>query len=406
MLSSEGSCRQTVRKFLAWLATEKDKTASPNTAAYCKARGKLPQDQIKRVARQTARRIERQAAGQKGSLWRGRRVRVADGSGLSMLDTPQNQQIYPQHKEQKPGCGFPIMRIVAIFSLATGVLLDLAKDTLKVSEKELLRRLWSWLEPNDVLLTDRGFCSYADLYLLSQRGIDSVTRKHQRRKYFTPLRRLGKNDRLVEWHRGRSYPNWLSKEEWNAIPKTLVVRQIDLVVDIPGFRTQQIAVVTTLLDHKLFPVEAVAQIYRWRWRVELFLRDIKITMGMDILRCKSPEMVEKELWMRITAYNLVRAVMFQASMAHDVPVERLSFKGTLTTIRLWAPTLADSKLETKQRHKLYRIMIGYIVKDSVPERPRRVEPRAKKRRPKTYQLLTKPRNMFKEIPHKSHYRKA
>jgi len=298
------------------------------------------------------------------------------------------------------------MRIVAVFSLATGVMLDLAKGSLRTPENNLMRSLWNLLKPRDVLLSDRAFSSYAELYLLALRGIDCVSRRNQRRKPSPVVKRLGKNDHLVEWQKMIPNPKWLSKEQWRAIPKTMVVREIDVIVDIPGFRTKKISVVTTLLDPKVYPAKAIAELYLWRWRVELFLRDIKITMAMDILRCKTPEMVEKELWMRVIAYNLIRAVMLEASITHRVQLDRLSFKGTLATVRHWAPALAKSKTGEPTRSELYLIMLRYIATDLVPHRPNRIEPRARKRRPKNYQLLKKQRTEFRETPHRNHYRKG
>jgi hypothetical protein len=404
VFSEDGSCRETVRKFLAWLAVEKGKTASASTAAYCQARGRLSLNDLVRTSRETALRIEQEADGKAWSLWCGRRVRVADGSGVSMPDTPENQKKYPQSSRQKPGCGFPVMRIVALFSLATGVMLEMATGSLRTAENKLMRSLWRLLESDDVLLTDRAFSSYAELYLLAQRGVDCVSRRNQRRKPSTGIKRLGKNDYLVQWRKMKACPKGVSKEQWSAIPKTMVVREIEIIVEIPGFRTHKISVATTLLDPTLYPAEAIAQLYLWRWRVELFLRDIKITMGMDILRCKTPEMVQKELRMRVIAYNLIRALMLEASTTHHIPIDRLSFKGTLATVRHWAPALADSREPT--RSNLHRIMLAYIATDLVPLRPYRTEPRAKKRRPKGYQLLGRPRNQFKEIAHRNRYRKA
>ena len=406
MLSEDGSCRETVRKFLAWLAVEKGKTASRSTAAYCQARGRLSLREIVRTSRETALRIEHEAHGQTWSLWCGRRVRVADGSGISMPDTPENQKKYPQSSRQKPGCGFPVMRIVAVFSLATGVMLDLATGSLRTAENKLMRSLWRLLESGDVFLSDRGFSSYAELYLLGRRGVDCVSRRNQRRNPSTAIKRLGKNDHLVQWLKMKPCPKGFSKEQWSAIPETMVVREIEVIVDLPGFRAKKISVVTTLLDPKVYPAQAIAQLYLWRWRVELFLRDIKITMAMDILRCKTPQMVEKEMWMRVIAYNLIRALMLEAAAMHRVQVDRLSFKGTLTTARHWAPALANSKMQQPTHSQLYRIMLAYIASDPVPLRPNRSEPRARKRRPKGYQLLGKPRNQFKEITHRNRYRKG
>ena len=398
-MSDDGSCREALRKFLAWLFLEKGKTASPNTAAYCKARSRLRQKDIEDVHGQILRKTQEE--NKEKFLWHGRDVKVIDGSSVSMPDTPENQKAYPQPGSQKPGCGFPVMRIVAIFSLATGTLLALAKDALSVHERDLFRRLWHMFEPGDVALADRGFCSFAEIYNLSLRGVDCVIINQQARMVGqTLINRFYKHDCLIEWHKTTSCPAWLTKEQWRAMPERITLREIKVVVQAPGFRTNKIIIVTTLLDPKAYPAQAFAQLYLMRWRAELYLRDIKTTMGMDILKCKSPEMVKKELWMHIIAYNLIRAVMTEAAVAYNVSICSISFKGTAGTIRQWSRVLAKRDLTEHQRNDLYGILLYYIAKDKNPYRPNRVEPRAKKRRPKAYQLLTKPRKIFKEISHR------
>lgn len=393
-----------MRKFLAWMAARLKRTASPNTAAYCKARARLPEDALEGLWGEVTRRVQERAGGE--GLWCGRRVKVADGSSLSMPDTPDNQAVYPQSSRQKPGCGFPVMRVVALFSLATGAMVALAKGALRVGERTLCRRLWDRLLPGDVLLADRGFCGYADFYCLAQRGVDSVMRNHQRRTVgLTPGRRLGKGDRLVRWHKTGRCPAWLDGAAWKAMPDRLTVRQIHFAVDIPGFRTRTITVATTLLDPTAYPKDAFIQLYRRRWMAELFLRDIKTAMGMDTLSCKTPHMVHRELLMYLIAYNLVRALMLEASLRHGVPVHRISFKGTLTTVREWAPVLAGARLTRKERQRLIDLLITVLARDPLPNRPNRVEPRARKRRPKNYQLLNKPRHEFTEIKHRNKYKK-
>ena len=321
-----------------------------------------------------------------------------------MPDTPENQAIYPQSSRQRAACGFPVMRVVALFSLATGALLALAKGALGVHERTLFRSLWDRLDRGDVVLADRGFCGYADFYCLAHRGVDCVMRKNARRSVgATPGRRLGKGDRLVRWHKTGRCPKWLDPAAWEAMPDRLTVREIHFVVDIPGFRTQAITVSTTLLDPKAYPTDAFIELYRRRWMAELFLRDIKTTMGMDVLTCQTPDMVHKELLMYLIAYNLVRALMFEASLRHGVPVDRISFKGTLSTVREWAPVLAGAS--RKRRRELVDHLIAILARDPVPHRPNRVEPRARKRRPKNYQLLSKPRRDFREVMHRNKYRK-
>jgi hypothetical protein len=402
VFSADGSCRETLQKFLAWLALTEGKEASPNTAAYCKARARLPFTEIERACDDVARKIQQSPLAQR--RWQGRRVKVVDGSGLSMPDTPENQGKYPQSKKRKPGCGFPEMRIAAVFSLATGVLLRCAYGSRYVSERALFRQLWDGLELDDVLLADRGFCGFAEFFFLLQRGIDSVMRLHQRRSVGVRLvKRLGPGDLLVLWTKMRPCPKGFTREQWAAVPDTLQVRHVAFSVDIPGFRSQNITIATTLTDARRYPATAFAELYRRRWCVELYFRDIKISLGMDVLRCLSPEMVEKELAMHIIAYNLIRATMLQAAHAANKEIERISFKGTCQALREWMPLLACAS--RRQLRGLHVALLYAIARAPVPNRPNRTEPRARKRRPKNYQLLNKPRHQFKEIHHRNRYTK-
>jgi len=338
--------------------------------------------------------------------WCGRAVKVVDGSGLTMPDTPENQARYPQPRSQKPGCGFPAMRIAALFSQSSGLLLGLAKDSLRVAETTLFRQLWHCLEAGDVLLADRGFCSYADFYFLGLRGIDCVMRNHQRRTVgIQQIERLGKDDRLIRWLKMKPCPKWLTKKQWRTVPDTLLLRELAITVNVPGFRTNSIIVATTLLDAKQFPKQALAELYYRRWRAELFLRDIKITLGMDVLRCKSPDMVEKELLMHLIAYNLIRILMQKAARGRGLSPHRLSFKGANATIRQWAPLMAAVAHDEERRATMTAALLDAIVRDTLPIRPNRTEPRAKKRRPKNYQRLIKPRRQFKECRHRNKYTK-
>ena len=405
VLSADRSCRQTVRKALAWLALKSGKTASPNTAAYCKARARLILKDIDAVMHQSAERIQHLYAPE--HLWYGRRVKIIDGTGLSMPDTQVNREAYPPSKHTKAGCGFPLMKLVVLFCLSTGLVLEVAKGTLKRAERTLGRSLWGLLEPGDVLLADRGFTGYADFFCLTQRGVDCVMKNHQRRtKGLAVLKKISKGDHLILWYKTRMRPKWLRPKQWRAIPNTINVRQIAFHADIPGFRTKAITVVTTLLDYKVYPKEAFADLYRRRWMAELFLRDIKTTMGMDILRCKSPEMVHKEISMYLIAYNLIRALMLEAASRHGVSPFRMSFKGTIATVRQWAPIITAAQILPSRRQQLIDILLAYLARDILPYRPNRSEPRARKRRPKNYQLLTKPRSVFKESPHRNYYTRS
>jgi hypothetical protein len=402
VLSADRACRETVRQFLGWLALE-GRGASGRTAGYCKARARLDPADLDQAHRRLAHKIR--SAHLTPRRWFGRPVKLVDGSGLSMPDTPSLQRLYPQPKGAKPGCSFPVMRVVALFCLGTGVLIEMAKGSLHVGERELFRSLWDLLQPGDVVLADRGFCGYAEFFFLRQRGVDSVMRAQPHRTVGrVPLKSLGPGDLLVLWLKSKPGPRWPEKTVWDSLPEALRLREITFRVAVRGFRARSVTVVTTLLDPAAFPAEAFADLYRRRWQAELFLRDIKTTMGMDILRCQSPAMVHKELTMHLIAYNLVRLTMLEAARGRATPPERISFKGTLSTVRTWAPIFLSAPL--RHRRALWELLLRCLAADPVPLRPNRLEPRARKRRPKNFQLLNKPRRLFKEIHHRNKYTKA
>jgi len=401
VLSPNGSCQEAVTKCAVHLA-RKGKVVSPDSGAYCRARARLPLEGIEAVHQDALRRLD--GCETRKMLWYGRRVNVVDGSSISMPDTPENQKKYPQPHGQKPGCGFPVMRLVAVFSLVTGAIRNCEKGALSASERALFHRLWDFFKPGEVVLADRGFSSYADFYLLARRRVDCVMRLHARRTVgVTIVKKLGRHDCLVLWHKPQCRPKWITPEQWLTVPNTLRVRHITVHVTIPGFRAHTIRIATTLLDHRAFPTHAFDELYRRRWLAELFLRDIKISMRMDVLRCKTPDMVEKELAVHILAYNLIRLTIWQAACEHAVHPFEISFKSTITHILQWAPMLADPRLANKTFYNLLRQFLQFIARSNVPQRPNRVEPRARKRRPKQYALLNRPRHLFKNIPHRNHY---
>jgi hypothetical protein len=402
VFSADRACRESVRKFLGWLALG-GRGASGRTAGYCKARARLRQADLDQTHRRLAHKIR--SARLTPRRWLGRSVKVVDGSGLSMPDTPSLQKLYPQPKGAKPGCSFPVMRVVALFCLGTGVLIEMAKGSLHVGERELFRSLWDLLQAGDVVLADRGFCGYAEFFFLRQRGVDCVMRAQAHRTVGrAPLKSLGPGDLIVLWLKSKPGPRWPDKTVWDSLPEAIRLREITFRVGVRGFRVQAITVVTTLLDPAAFPADTFADLYRRRWQAELFLRDIKTTMGMDLLRCKTPAMIHKELTMHLIAYNLVRLTMLAAADAHATPVERISFKGTLSTVRTWAPLFLGAPMP--HRRALWTFLLRCLAADPVPLRPDRLEPRARKRRPKNFQLLNMPRRLFKEIHHRNKYTKV
>jgi len=419
ILSATQTCREALRKAQVWICLDniknekknknkkknkKNEKISPRTPAYCKARGRLNPEYLDNVNQKVIDKHQSQV--KTDHLWCGKDVKIVDGSSVSMPDTRENQKLYPQPSGQKKGCGFPVMRIVVMFSLATGLMLACRKGSLKVSERILWHQMWDAYQEGDVVLADRGFCSYADYWLLSERKIDCVMRLHQARKNNKLIKRFNKNDRLVEWERGgaSSRPKWLTKEQWNEIPQSMTVRLVNINVDIPGFRTKNITVATTLLDNEKYPPQVIADLYLQRWLCELFIRDIKTTMRMNVLRCKTPEMIRKELTVFMIVYNLIRGLIWQAVLNKGIEPYRISFAGTIATIRQWAPILAA--IDGYKKKRLLDALMELLATDVIPIREPRREPRAIKRRTNSnYQLLTKPRQKFIEIPHRHKYRK-
>jgi len=402
VLNPDCPCREIVRQILALAALTGDASSSPGTSAYCQARQRLPWDILPRLRCALAARANRAHP-----LWRGLCVKVIDGTGVSLPDTKKNQRAYPQPGGQKPGCGFPLMKIVGVFSLASGVLLDYAKGHKHQHELGLLHRLIDTFKPGDLALADRGFSTYTLMALLGQRQVQSLLRLHHARpKDLRQGKRLGKNDRLLLWRKPDDWqkPRYMAQSLWQLLPKELSVRMVRFTLEIPGYRTRSVTLITTLLDPKLFPSAELARLYARRWRIELWFRDIKTSMNMEMLRCRSPKMVHKELEMFLIAYNFIRGLMAEASGIHDAPMDRLSFKGTVDSVRQFAAALAQAR-SRKQQNQLMARLLQIIAKDQVPERPGRREPRAVKRRPKPYQKLNRPRHQMKEMQHRSKYRK-
>jgi Transposase DDE domain len=401
VLERGSSCRDALQRTSAWWQVHFPGQGSPSadTSAYCQARARLDQRVLEQIGTQVAEQLERRVSTQQ--LWLGRRVKIVDGTGLSMPDTAANQLQWPQSSGQKPGCGFPLLKVVGLFCLHSGALLQVVYDNLHHHEITLARQLWQWLQVGEILLADRGFCSYQDIAQLLGRGVDCVMRLHQGRAKpdFRRGRRLGKNDRLVVWHKPpQRLPHW-SKQDYDQLPKTLTLRMVRFESNVPGFRSQQVTLTTTLLDPKRYPAHELAKLYFRRWNVELHFRQIKTMLGMDVLRCLTPAMVLKELAMHRIAYNLIRALMQRAALTYDVDLERLSFKGSLDCLHHFADAICATHRKPRKQAQLFDTLLRTIASDLVPLRPNRCEPRARKRRTKNYQLLTKPR---KEMPKVSH----
>jgi len=291
-LSMDHSCRDAVARLVAWRVARGLRRCSADTDAYCTARDDLPEAACRQLVRQTGAGLEREAPSE--WLWHNRRVRVVDGSTITMPDTAANQAEYPQLAAQKPGCGFPIARIVVVFSLAVGTVLEAAIGKYagkQTGENSLLRTLYDALDRGDVLLFDRYYSGWFDLVLPRARGVDVVVRKHQLRPTdFRTGWRLGQDDHWVYWPKPPR-PRWMSRESYAALPEGLSVREMRVRVTQKGFRPKQFVVVTTLLDAKDYPADEIAELYRRRWQAELHLRSLKTVLQMEHLRCKTPHRV-------------------------------------------------------------------------------------------------------------------
>lgn len=405
ILSPGSACREIVQRVEAWGQHEAEEPLSSSTSAYCQARARLDLDALELIGGHLCWSLERNVLGAERWL-EGRPVKIVDGTGLSMPDTAANQVLWPQPSSQQPGCGFPMMKLVGLFSLDSGALLETATGNLHVHESVLFRGLWDKLKQGDVLLADRGFCSYAALAGLQQRGVDSVMRLHQRRRAdFRAGQALGPEDRLVQWPKPAQRTEAWSEQEFAALPEALTLRMLRLRVAVKGFRTRSVVLVTTLLDAVTYPAEALRALYAERWQVELHFQQIKTLLAMDVLRCKSPALIAREVALHRIAYNLVRSLMQQSAHLHHVPLERLSFKGSLDALRHWSAVIAAAGATPRKQEQLIAQMLASIARDLVPERPGRSEPRAKKRRAKNYQLLTQPRHEIGNLPRRNRPRK-
>ena len=404
VLDADGGCQEVVRKFQAVAALKSMKAPSSSTAAYCKARKKLDESELEVILNYTALLTHQPPS---ITPLTDRRVIVVDGTGVSMPDTEENQSEWPQPSGQAEGCGFPLATICACFNLQSGALLSYKLGSKKSSELPLLRQQWNTFKKDDIFLGDKGFCSYFDVSSFKDRGVDSVITLARRlpATETTSLKALGENDLLIKWDKPKFSKNLsYSLEDWKNLPEKLVLRQIKVVVQQAGFRVKEFYIVTTLLDAKKYSAKQIADLYFQRWDVELFFRDIKTTMGMDILCCNTPSLVRKEILMYFIAYNCIRRLMIDAIKRKGTSHCRVSFKGSIQAVRQWESHLHQININKEQREQLLVALYSAITSYIVPDRPGRREPRCRKRRPKTFQLLTKPRHKMVEIPHRSRYR--
>jgi Transposase DDE domain len=397
VLNADQSCRAAVARLVADRAARGLPPCSSETGAYCQARKRLPEGFFAVVARLVGRNLD--ARVDRRWLWKGRRVCLFDGSTVSMPDTEANRREYPLAYNQVPGTSFAPARIGAIISLSCGAILDLGICRYAgkgQGEVSLLRRLWDVLRPGDILLGDRLMSGWVGMYLLKERGVDTVSRlSAHRRADFRKGARLGKDDHLVVWNKPTSIRS-VDRKTYNELPGSITIREARFRVEKVGFRTRSIVVVTTLLDPAQASRNELASLYRARWNNELDLRSIKDTLQMDRLRCKSPELVRKEIWAHVLAYNLIRTVMAQVAAGEGVAPRSISFKATLQVLEAFRPLIADRAGRGEGRlAALYERLLRAIAVHRVGDRPDRFEPRMTKKGPRGYEELKRPRKEIK-----------
>ncbi len=393
VLTPRTACREVVRKVQSFCSELKLKIPGSSNVAYCKARARMAVEDVEAVHKSVLERILGRVC--REQLWLGRKVKVVDGTGIRLPDTLENQAEWPQPGEQRPGCGFPVMQVVGCFCLASGVIVDWVETALKSHECRVFRQMLHMFGKGDVVLGDRGFCSFANFSMLMGKDVDAVMRLHQRRRIdFRTGKRLGPLDRLITWTRPAMRAAGWSREQWNALPKELTLRVVRIKVEIKGFRVHQYDLVTTLTDTDVYTKDHLAELYFRRWAVELYFRQIKTTMGMEKLRCRTPEMVRKELRMHLIAYNLIRGLMQEAARQESTRIERISFKASVDTLRQFSNALNATKDRPRTQQRIIEEMLTIIGKETVPERKNRSEPRAVKERPKPYPRLTSHRSVY------------
>lgn len=398
LLNPDGGCQSVVNQLRASLLIRDKALPSNSTSAYCQARKKLPVELLKSIFQITS-----EPTIKSNSLLGGRRVIVADGTGVSMADTQANQTDFPQPLGQKIGCGFPQARICACFDLYSGVALSYRVGNKKSHELPLFRKQFGIFKSNDIFLGDKGFVCFADMVNLKTMGVDSIVGLAKRKpvKIQDANKILGENDLLVTWNKTAKNRTYDNSNEWNKYPSSIPVRQVKVKMDIPGYRPKDFYIVTTLLDHNKYPAEEIKKVYLKRWNVELYFRDLKTTLGMDILRCKTPDMVEKEMLMYFIVYNSLKRLAYNGTKKKINP-DDISFKSCQQILLGFTHAFRE-----KNALNLLPKLLKAISESVLFKRENRVEPRVIKRRPKPFKLMVNPRTELKlDLIRASHPRMA
>jgi len=385
------ACSKAVSDIATYRVQTGGRAPCGDTGDYCRARAKLDLSALRQLVGQSARELDDHA--KCGWLWHGLHAKLVDGFTFTMPDTPDNQDAFPQPRSQQPGVGFPIARACAVLSLATACIHDVAigpYEGKETGETALLREILDCFEEGDVAVVDRYYCSFMMLAMLQLRGVDVCARLHQcRSSDLRRARRLGPGDHLVTWTRP-ARPSWMSEELYATIPETLTLRELQFDVSQPGSRTETITVVTTLTDPVAYPAEDIAELYGYRWNAELDIRQIKQTLHLDHVRCKTAAMVRRELWVTLLGYNLVRKVIATSAAVHDKQPRQLGF--TLACQAILSSWMLLATGSCRDPVALWRSMLERIAANEVANRPGRIEPRVLKRRRHRYPLMTRPRH--------------
>ena len=393
VLYADPSCRAV----LAWVQAARKHEGlsrlSHDTSGYCKARQRLPAQLFPQLSRRVARVLSDRASTMQ--RWCGRRVLVADGSAFSMPDTPDNQNRFPQPCRQKQGCGFPVGVFVGVICLTTGAVIDAFIGSGKMHDLAMFYYVRSCFVAGDIFLADRAFSAYSEMALFLGNKVDSVVRLHQRRKAdFRRGRVLGIGDHIVSWSRPEYCSKGLRRKDFDQLPPSLQVREIRYRVAVKGFRTHNVILATTLYDAGKYSAKDLAELYFRRWDIEVDFRHLKTTMQMDILRGHNPDVVNKEFWAHVLAYNLIRCLLWDAGIGHGKPPLGLSLKGAIQhLLPHW------SGYRCQRFTEMFKELLLLIAAELLPIRPKRVEPRVRKRRPKQFTFMNKPRNeLRKQLP--------
>ncbi len=393
VLDADKSLSNAVKRVIAWMADAGEEMPSADTGGYSKARKRLPLAVLKPLLKRTATALTTEIKPEQ--RWCGRRVKAYDGTTVLMSDTPANQAVYPQHSNQKAGCGFPLAKLVVWFCGTTGAVMEVAMAAFSTSEWQLSRQLYATLQSEDVVVADSAYGTYVDLALVVSRRADAVFRKHHARHCdFRRGKKLGIGDHIVQWQRPLICPSSMSKTDFEALPESLEVREVHLLIQQPGFRPKAIILVTTLLDPKRYRKAKLAELYQLRWQAtEVNLKHLKTTLKMEMIAAKTPEMVQKEIYMHLLAYNLLRTLMWQSLQSTQVSPLRLSLQATRQQFNHFRAQLAMATAH--QRRQSYASLLNIIADLLVPLRPNRVEPRVVKRRPKPFPRMQQPRSVLK-----------